>query len=112
MYSEKYTKNGRWLVMELTEEEVNQVTKEHRELSNKIMKECFEDAIKKYEGTRTETIDRMTVALFEARCPKLFTLIKSKLQDKIKEQIPEQYIGGNEYEKLKQDKIKFNEESV
>ena len=112
MYSEKYTKNGRWLVMELTEEEVNQVTKEHRELSNKIMQECFEDAIKKYEGARTETVDRMTVALFEARCPKLFTLIKSKLQDKIKKQIPEQYVGSKENKNLREEKIKFDEESV
>jgi len=111
MYSERYNKNNRWLVMELTEEEVKQVTKEHRELSNKIMEECIEDASKL---KRKEWIEQtqITKALFEARCPKLFTLIKSKLQDKIKEQIPEQYVGSKENKDLREEKIKFNEESV
>ena len=101
-YIEKFNFDGKydWRVMELTEEEVEQVTKEHRELSNKIMKECIEDS--------KEDSGKVATALFEARCPKLYTLIQNKLQEKIKEKVSKQFMGGEDEISLREEKIRFD----
>jgi len=98
-YTEKFNLDGKydWRIMELTEEEVKQVTEEHRELCIKIMNECMKDSNK--------TIECAT-ALFEARCPKLYTMIQNKLMEKIKKVVPKQFFEYEVYLKTKEEKMR------
>jgi len=74
VYTQSFNEKGIWKTMCLTEEEVEQVIQEHKKISNKILKECLEDCLN----------SEIVSALFESRCPKLYTLMQNRLQDKIK----------------------------
>jgi len=121
-YTEKFNLDGKydWRIMELTEEEVKQVTDEHREISKRIMEECIKDGwdISKniLFGKNPQLVGDMVVmrpkveetavALFEARCPKLYTMIQNKLMEKIKKVVPKQFFEYEVYLKTKEEKLR------
>ena len=89
MYYKKCIIKGKWQFMTLLPEEEAQVIADHRKLSNDIMEECLIDSLnrpilKKEPQNGGEHIERIAIALFEARCPKLFTMIQNALDSKIK----------------------------
>jgi hypothetical protein len=81
--SQNYRYNGSWSTLSLTEEEISQLKKAHREYTSKVMAECIVDAMDKNSlescGCSCVTI---AVALFEARVDKFFTWVMRALQDK------------------------------
>jgi len=106
-YTEKFNLDGKydWRVMELTDEEVEEVTEQHKELSKKVMEECLKEAEALATGQRVNATE-IAVALFEARCPKLYTLIQNRLQEKIKRAVPKQFFDLNAYLLAKEEKLR------
>lgn len=94
VYTVNFNKNGKWLMMELTQKEEDEAIRDHRKLCNNIMKECIEDS--------NEDSGKVATALFQSRCPSIYGFMQNKLWDKIKMVSPENFFDMEIYFMVKE----------
>jgi len=101
VYTLNFNKNGKWLYMELTEKEEEEVQEEHMKFSMKVMADCIKDARVLCDDEEIDE-NKMAVALFNSRCPSVYGFMQNRLMDKVKKVSPESFFDMNIYLMVKE----------
>jgi hypothetical protein len=81
-FTKPYNIAGTWILMSLTDKEVEEVEESHRKDCLKKLNECLTDS-EIFEGYSASHQLSVALALFDKRSHQLFTMIQAKLDEKI-----------------------------